>query len=159
MLDFKPYSVKYRGECIDLFKSNVPKFFNALEVDEYSNYLDAYVSDNYWCGFDRNELICAGGIYVREGGIGRLVWGIVKQEHQKKGYGKQLLVFRLKKLVLTSDVSVIQLETSQLNPGFFSRFGFFETAVKENFYGPGLHSHEMELKLDLDSRKRILAHG
>jgi len=66
------------------------------------------------------------------------------------------MVFRLKKLASIPGVESIQLDTTQYNPGFFSRFGFRELSVKENFYCPGLHSHEMELTLDSDARKMII---
>lgn len=156
MLTFKPYTAERHDECIELFKSNVPKFFDASETDDYSNYLKQHGGEDYWCAFIQNQLVGAGGIFVRPNGVGRLVWGMIRQDLHRKGYGKQLIVFRLKKLASIPGVETIQLDTTQYNPGFFRRFGFCEVSVKENFYCPGLHSHEMELKLDSDARKMII---
>lgn len=103
-----------------------------------------------------SDLVGAGGVWIRSDGIGRLVWGIIKHEHHRKGYGRELAHFRLKQLALVPELERIQLETSQHNPGFFKRLGFVETSVKKDSYHAGLHSHNMELKLDAVSRQRIL---
>jgi predicted GNAT family N-acyltransferase len=157
MLSFEPYSPADREFCVEIFRSNIPKYFDENETAEYSNYLDNYVSDNYWCAYDGQELVGAGGIWIRPDGIGRLVWGIIHLRQHRKGYGRQLLHFRLKKLASTPSLEIVQLDTGQHNPGFFNRFGFQEFSVKQDHYGPGLHSHEMELRLESNTRREILA--
>jgi len=156
MLTFQPYSSVMRQNCVDIFRSNVPNFFSDHEIAEYEQYLDRYAQKNYWGAFDNTLLVGAGGIWVRADGVGRLVYGIIQRDLHLKGYGRQLLHFRLKKLAELPDLQVIQLDTSQHNPEFFKRFGFTEIAVTENKYGSGLHSQQMELRLNPVTRRKLL---
>lgn len=156
MLIFHPYTSDYRKNCLDVFRSNVPKFFHEAEINEYTNYLDNYVSNNYWCCFNEDSFLGAGGIWVRPDGIGRLVWGMIRFDKHRKGFGRQLIQFRLKKLASISLVEIIQLDTSQHNTEFYKRFGFRELSVKQDFYGPGLHSYEMELNLTPEKRQELI---
>jgi ribosomal-protein-alanine N-acetyltransferase len=157
MLTFQSYTSNMRQRCIEIFRSNVPKFFLEHEVADYARFLDNIAPNNYWCAFDGEIIVGAGGIWVRSDGIGRLVFGIVRRDLHLKGYGRQLVNFRLKKLAEQPNLEIVQLDTSQHNPGFFKRFGFRELSAVENKYGPGLHSHAMELRLDSESRRKIQA--
>jgi ribosomal protein S18 acetylase RimI-like enzyme len=101
--------------------------------------------------------IGAGGFWIGENGTARLCYGIIHALHHKKGFGRAMVEFRLRKLVSNDSVKCIRLDTSQHNPGFFNRFGFSEIEVKPDAYAPGLHAHEMELVLSPATRKHVLS--
>lgn len=147
MLEFRPYEAQYKELCLAAFDSNTPKFFDTSERESYANYLDAYAHEYYWCVFQGEEMLGAGGYYLKPDGIARLVWGLIETTKHRQGFGRELLNFRLQEIAKHPDVHAIQLDTSQHNPRFFNRFGFVEKDYKPDFYGPGLHSYEMELEL------------
>jgi N-acetylglutamate synthase-like GNAT family acetyltransferase len=153
MKRIRPYRVEDRNACLELFKSNIPKFFLPEEVQGFEEYLDKHVTTNYWVLEIDGEVIACGGIGVKPP-EGRLHYGMVANKWHKKGIGSELLKFRLAKLVENPEVKVIGLDTSQHNPKFFSRFGFEEVSVKENAYGVGLHRHDMNWNLPVDSGDR-----
>ncbi|NBV72268.1 MAG: N-acetyltransferase, partial [Burkholderiaceae bacterium] len=152
----KLYNGKYHTLCLDAFASNIPIFFSQHELDEYATFLSKNAADNYWCIFDNEQFIGAGGFWVSENGSARLCYGIIHALHHKKGFGRALVEYRLRKLASNDSVKCIGLDTSQHNPGFFKRFGFGEIEVKPDAYAPGLHAHEMELVLSPTNRKHIL---
>jgi N-acetylglutamate synthase-like GNAT family acetyltransferase len=155
VITFENYTKNEREECIGLFKSNQPKFFAPDELQDFTTYLDKYI-EKFWCMKIDGVLIGAGGIRVRADNVGRLCWGIIHADLHRKGFGSQLLRFRLQQLALIPDLPTIQLDTSQYNPDFFKRFGFVEISKSENLYGPGLHSHEMELLLTPENRQKLI---
>ena len=156
MLQFNPYEPSDRDQCLRLFQSNVPRFFHPSEEAEYETYLDQHAPGNYWCALQDGSPVGCGGIRIRPDGIGRLVWGMIHRDHHRQGLGQALLQFRLRQLAESPEVKIIQLETSQYNPGFFRRFGFSEFKKTEDLYGPGLDSHEMEFKMTDEVRARLL---
>lgn len=99
-----------------------------------------------------DEILAAGGIHVKEGGIGSLCFGMVRADLHKKGLGSRMLSYRLLKLMEIPEVKLIRLDTSQHTPRFFQKFGFIVKSVTENFYGAGLHRHDMELAIPEDRR-------
>lgn len=157
MIEFKSYSPIFREACLEAFDSNCPKFFDPSERDLYANYLDQKAAqEDYWVVLKDDLFLGAGGYYFSKPDTVRLVWGLIHHSFHHQGYGTSLLNFRLKQIALNPKAQIIRLDTTQYNPDFFSRFGFKELEVKPNHYGPGLHSHEMELILDDCKRKALL---
>jgi ribosomal protein S18 acetylase RimI-like enzyme len=148
--------------CSDIFISNVPKFFLKEELTEYQDYLRKYAQGSYWVIADKNDVFAAGGIHVKENGIGSLCFGMVRSDLHKRGFGSRMISYRILKLLENPSVKKIRLDTSQHTPKFFQKFGFIITGIVENFYGAGLHRHDMELTLPddaaaLQSLKKLLA--
>ena len=152
-MKIREYTRTDRDTCIDMFKSNIPKFFLHKEIKDYEDFLDSMVLGAYWVLENQGKIIACGGIGTRES-EGRLHFGLVENSWHRKGVGSRLLKFRLAKLIQNPNVKAISLDTSQHNPEFFNRFGFQETSAQENYYGPGLHRHDMRLVLPLDQVER-----
>ena len=141
------YDPKYKQQCIGIFESNIPKFFLPKELPACKEYFASIIASNYWVLEHQNEIIASGGIGI-DGHAGRMHYGMVRNDWHKKGIGTRLFEFRLGKLIENPNIATIGLDTCQHNPNFFRRFGFVETSVKENGYGPGLHRIDMELKIN-----------
>jgi N-acetylglutamate synthase-like GNAT family acetyltransferase len=136
------------ADCCAVFLSNVPKFFRAEELPEFQNYLESFAEGDYWVvGDGSNTIVACGGIRVKPDGEGSLCFGMVRADLHKRGLGSALIAFRMIELLKADSLKKIRLDTSQFNPGFFSRFGFKETQVQQDYYGAGLHRHDMELDL------------
>lgn len=156
-MTIREYTVHDRQPCIDIFTSNIPDFFIEVEIPEFKSFLDTNALGAYWVLENADDIIACGGIGTR-GSEGRLHFGMVKREWHRKGIGSTLLKFRLAKLIGNPSVEAISLDTSQHNPKFFGKFGFRETSIQENYYGPSLHRHDMrwELPKSSDLRKILV---
>jgi ribosomal-protein-alanine N-acetyltransferase len=148
------------GDCCGVFLSNVPKFFRSDELPEFQNYLENFAEGDYWVVGDESKdvkrathgvaptgIVACGGIRVKPDGEGSLCFGMVRADLHKHGIGSALIAFRMIELLKFDELKKIRLDTSQFNPGFFSRFGFKETQVQQDYYGNGLHRHDMQLDL------------
>lgn len=162
MITFEPYKEKDKDSCLNIFNSNLPKFFASDEFLLFKSYLERE-NKTYWCMKKDGDIIGCGGIHMEpdhsvednELNCPGVSWGMIHSDFHKQGYGRQLLLFRLKQLALNPDVKKIKLDTTQYNPGFFSRFGFIEISVSKNYYGPGLDSHVMLLELTPEYRQLL----
>ena len=152
-MKIREYKVSDREACLKIFKSNIPKFFLPDEAKGFEEFLDKMAIGAYWVVENALELIACGGIGTRAE-EGRLHYGIVANSYHKQGIGSQLIKFRLAQLIEKATVKAISLDTSQHNPEFFKKFGFVETSVKENEYGPDLHRHDMRWVLPIDRGDR-----
>lgn len=144
--------------CCAVFLSNVPKFFRSEELPEFQNYLENFAEGDYWVVEDASKnIVACGGIRIKQDGDGSLCFGMVRADLHKRGIGSALLAFRINELLKFEKLRKIRLDTSQYNPGFFSRFGFKQTEVQQDYYGAGLHRHDMELNLEVCDRDRLRA--
>jgi ribosomal protein S18 acetylase RimI-like enzyme len=149
----RPYTAADLEACCALFASNVPDFFLPGEVDDYRAYLAAH-GGGYLVLLEEGHLAAAGGYAVSAEGEATLCFGLVERGRHRRGLGSVLLRERLR---LASDPAVqrVQLNTSQHNPEFFSRFGFAVTAIRRDGYGPGLDRVDMALELTAETRARL----
>ncbi len=157
-MKIREYQPEDQQACINIFNSNVPKFFLPEELNGFEEFLDKMAVGAYWVLEETGEILACGGIGVRNS-EGRLHFGMVSNSCHHKGIGSRLMKYRLAKLIERPEVKAISLDTTQHNPGFFNRFGFVETSVKLDAYGPGLHRHDMrwELPDNVDERKVLQA--
>jgi hypothetical protein len=94
MLEIKPYTENDFDACVELYKSNIPKFFLPNEVPDFIDYLQKHALGNYWCLFDDKGLVGCCGINIRDKNIGRFVYGIVRHDLHKRGIGSYMTNFR-----------------------------------------------------------------
>jgi len=144
-----PYSEHHYDGCMLVFHSNVPSYFHENETKTYSDFLRE-VSNNYFVGLLENKVVACGGI-VFKGQSSGFSWGMVSQDLHKTGLGKALLSYRLNKIKEQNPSSIVQLETSQHSYGFFEKFGFVVTEVKEEGIEKGLDLYKMQLDLSLQT--------
>lgn len=140
------YQMNDLNACIDIFMSNVPKFFFEHELKDFQDYLKAYALNSYWVLEHKGKIVACGGIAVKAN-EGSLCFGLVHSASHKMGLGSQLLSYRIDRLREIAEVEYIRLDTVQHNPGFFEKFGFKVIQKIPNHYGPGLDKYEMRLDL------------
>jgi ribosomal protein S18 acetylase RimI-like enzyme len=147
-MEFRRYKPEDKQSCLDLFRSNQPKFFTEPELADFERFLDTQ-SDDYFVVTDNGHVVACGGFWVdRESGIARLCWGMVENARHHEGIGKLLLDARLDLLRRTPEVRAVALETSQHTFGFFEREGFVTEQITRDWYAPGLDRYEMIMTLD-----------
>jgi [ribosomal protein S18]-alanine N-acetyltransferase len=153
-MKIREYHSGDRRACIDIFNSNYPLYFDASELTYLENWLNGmdkgqlvYESNfkEYLYVAELNGMVLAcGGYYItKTGKKAKMAWGMVHSDSHKKGIGKLLLEFRMKKIEELYPGHSIELDTSQHTFAFFEKLGFTIISIKENGYGPGLHRYDM----------------
>ncbi len=144
MNNIKLYSNKYLQDCLKLFRSNVPAFFDKKEESLFENFL---VRDclNYFLLFDMSyQLVAAGGYELeKQPNTISLTWGMVHALFHKNGYGTVLTDFRLNSISNTFPKCDIILNTSQKTFRFYEKFGFELIKITNDYYGLGLDRYDM----------------
>jgi ribosomal protein S18 acetylase RimI-like enzyme len=144
MVTFRSYQNTDKKKCLELFRSNVPKFFAVSEEAEFDDYLE---HPNFYFVLEQDRSLLGCGGYAISDKQGYLTWGIVDRSHHGTGLGKRLLLERLNLMCQEQNITSILLETSQHTFGFFEKLGFITQKITEDGYGAGLHRYDMNLEL------------
>ena len=155
MPNIRRYQDSDKEFCMKIFKTNVPKYFTLEEVDEFERFLtklgDSEATDNpiYYVMEFENTVIGCGGFGEKQAIDGTaaitFVWGMVDRAFHKKGFGEQLLRFRLAEIPLHFPDRQVILDTTQFSYTFFEKYGFKTLKITENSYGEGMHRYDMVL--------------
>lgn len=138
-----PYTSQHKDACLNVFKSNIGKYFADDELKEYEEFLGAQVhSTKYFVVFSGEKVIGCGGYYLRDGEI-RLVDGMIEQASHKTGAGLLLLEHRLNAAKSEYPDKSVGIATSQHTEGFFKKYGFKTTDIVKNFFGEGIDKVSM----------------
>ena len=144
-MNTQPYNGNFYESCMDVFRSNLPTYFDPSEEAEFSQFLREGVR-NYYVLVEQNSVRACGGYYVDgEGKRAGLAWGMVHRDFHKTGLGRELLAFRLREIRTHFPDIPIFLNTSQHTYAFFERFGFEVESVVRGGYGAGLDRYDMTL--------------
>lgn len=156
-LTIRPYQARDHAGCMRAFEGNRPRFFASHEQVEFQTLLnDLSESIEQDQVFDfvveyENQIAACAGFYLPpdEDSPAGLVWGMVAKEFHRKGFGKQLLDFRLKKIQELRPGAAVVLDTTQFSFAFFQKSGFRVTGIIKDFYDIGLDRYDMILEANL----------
>lgn len=154
--NIRKYRDSDKDSCMEIFKTNVPTYFTLEEVDEFDRFLtklnDPEATNNppYFVMELENKLIGCGGFGDKKGiddmDSITFVWGMIDRSYHKKGFGEQLLLFRLEEIKLQFPGKPVILDTTQFSYTFFEKYGFKTVKITENSYGEGMHRYDMVLE-------------
>lgn len=101
---------------------------------------------------------CGGVLQDRENpNLAILRWGMVSQERHGEGFGRQLLMARLRRMLeVMPDVQEVILFTSGEVAGFYRHLGFVELGTEPDHYGPGLNQVRFRRAVDSNFKVTIL---
>lgn len=149
------YTPADRPLCLDVFDSNVPRYFTDLERAEFEHFLDALPGPYLVLVDEAGAVVACGGFAIRaEAGVADLCWGMVHGRRHAEGLGRTLTELRIEEAAADPSVHTLALNTSQLTTGFYERFGFEVTKVTPDGYGPGLDRYDMSRRVDEDGMGR-----
>jgi N-acetylglutamate synthase-like GNAT family acetyltransferase len=148
---FRKYQLNDRDVCLELFRSNTPKFFAAYEEQEFREYLEH--PEFYFILENPSILGCGGYALVEAQAF--LTWGMIHNSQHGTGAGKRLLLERLNLITQHSEAKEVLLDTSQHTFGFFEKLGFVTMKLTEDGYAPGLNRYDMKLVLEEGSRQHL----
>lgn len=157
----RTYLASDKKQCLSIFDSNYPKFFDPSERNFFENWLNhfddvknTYKSPTYSNAeadfFDVIEIpgygvIACGGFYIVKNELeARFAWGMVHNDYHHKGYGSVLYKHRQNLIKQQWPKHKITLGTSQHTYSFYAKMGM---KVIQNFkdgYGVGIDRYDME---------------
>lgn len=143
--DYRPADLQ---ACIELFDTNVPKFFRDGERSEYRDFLENLPGPYIVLIDDGNSLLACGGFAVSvERRSADLCWGMVRRELHGQGLGRALVEIRIERIRADPAVDTLLMNTCQHTVGFYHKLGFRTLDVTIDGYAPGLDRCEMSLSL------------
>jgi ribosomal-protein-alanine N-acetyltransferase len=156
--DYKPGDKK---NCLEIFKSNCPKFFDKSEFELFEKWLDhqddgktVYKSPTYtnsekdvYYVIELPEvgIIGCGGFYiVKDQPEARLAWGMIHSGQHRQGYGTVLYNYRRDLIKRHWPNHVLTLGTSQHTYSFYQKMGLTVTETIKSGYGADLDRYDMK---------------
>jgi predicted GNAT family N-acyltransferase len=131
----------------------MPLYFAEEELQLFFNFLDrdALQRGPYSVIFNDDTIVGCGGIalnqpskYTNELHV-IMTWGMIDNKFHKNGFGKELLLFRVKQAKELYPEVKIALGTTQYTFPFFEKYGFNTVAYEKDHWAKGLDLHQMEL--------------
>ncbi|MEP3225389.1 MAG: GNAT family N-acetyltransferase [Parasphingorhabdus sp.] len=140
--NFRRYAVADKPACLQLFDSNVPRFFDPTERAGFADFLDQPSGDYFV--IETAGTICGCGGYVTEDrGQARFTWGMVDNVRHGSGLGRMLTEYRLEAIVQSGQFKEAELFTTYLVAPFFAKFGFATIAVEKDGFAPNMDRVQM----------------
>jgi [ribosomal protein S18]-alanine N-acetyltransferase len=155
----REYKLEDKEQCIEIFKSNCPKFFDKSELDLFVNWLDHQVSETptysnsekdayYVIEIPEAGIIGCGGFYiVKDLKEARLAWGMIHSGFHKQGFGTAIYNFRKDIIKKNWPAHMLTLGTSQHTYSFYQKMGMNVTAMIRSGYGADLDRYDMVQEL------------
>ena len=139
------YKTDYRENCIQIFKTNLPKFFANEELKQFEQFLDQ-IDDHYYVVEISGCPVGCGGIFFDEmSNQAGLSWGMVDANYHGQGIGKLLTSFRLDLLKKLYPEKIIKIETSQHTVAFYEKNDFKIVDVLADGFSEGLDRYTMKI--------------
>lgn len=123
-MQIKKYRPVYRQTCIQIFKTNLPKFFANEELQQFEQFLDQIADHYYVIELSGVPVGCGGISFDEMSNQAGLCWGMVDSDYHGQGIGKLLTSFRLDLLKKLYSDKIIKIETSQHTVVFYEKYGF-----------------------------------
>jgi N-acetylglutamate synthase-like GNAT family acetyltransferase len=146
-MDLRPYLPADRDDCLRLFDSNTPRFFDSGDRRKFEEFLNEQHRSYFAMEHDGAIIGCGGFAIEPDKTAARLVWGMVRADSHKLGLGRYLLLFRLREITKVGGIERVHLDTSQHSAPFYEKQGFKVSRTVKDGYGPGLDRVEMVMKL------------
>ncbi len=155
-IEIRKFTPTDKNDCIEAFKTNVPKFFTKAEIIDFADFLDK-VDGKTAESETLYYVVTLGGKIIGCGGIGcylqkneaSLCWGLIERNFHKKGYGEIFLKYRLNEIDKHFPNAKIKIDTTQHSAPFFAKYGFVTTKITKDFYAEGMDRYDMIFDGDL----------
>ena len=154
MLHLRTYQGNDRAALLAIFDGNVPRYFAPAERALFEAFL-LEPKGRFGVLTEGGSIVGCGGIWTSADGTSvSLNWGMIDRDQHRRGLGLWLTRERFRWIAALPNARQIILDTSQEAVGFYRKLGFEQTGVLEDHYGPGLHRHDLVLRIDAAFRAR-----
>jgi hypothetical protein len=144
-MELRPYNHEDLESVVELFRSNIPKYFGPSEEPGLREFLAAPSAGEYYVAEIEGIIVGAGGIAPNDDGTVSLCWGMLRADHIGKGLGRLMTEFRIQKSREKFGSCPLVISTSQHTQGFYEKFGFALTSHEPDGFGPGIDICKMRL--------------
>lgn len=150
----RKYEPKDKQELVEIFKLNVPIYFDAKEVSIFEEYLETH-GDTYHTIEYENKIVGGNGYNFKDNNsIGEITWIFFHPNYSGFGLGRESVDYCLNLFRSTPNLNKVVVRTSQLANKFFSKLGFELIKTETDYWGLGLDLHLMEL--DFKKEKSLI---
>lgn len=134
----RPYRTEDKISLIEIFKRNIPQYFDPTELKGFEEYIDQF-GDTYLT-VEENGLIIGGTGYQisNEKTVGSITWIFFLPDKTGKGIGKKAVEHCLTILKSNPNIQTVTVRTSQLVYPFFEKLGFRLINIEKDYWAPGL---------------------
>ena len=144
----RAYRTSDKDRLIDLFKINIPKYFDASEEKEFFDYLDKYI-ESYYVVEEDGIIIGSGGInYFPDDQVARISWDIIHPDFQGKGIGRKLTEYRIEQIKQQPGFNKIVVRTTQHVYQFYEKLGFAIERIEKDFWAKGFDLYQMNIDIN-----------
>lgn len=146
-MQIRAYKKEDLTAVVNIFRSNIPKYFTPEEEPGLHEFLGGYAEDYYVIEVD-GEIVGSGGVAWNDldNPTVSLCWGMVRADRIGTGLGKKLTEFRIKYTREKYGEVPLTIGTSQHTQGFYEKYGFRLTEYEKDGYGPGIDMCKMRLE-------------
>ena len=144
-MTLRPYDAADLDSVIEIFRSNIPKYFGPDEESGLRNFLADTRSVDYFVGEIEDDVIAAGGIALNAEDTVSLCWGMIRSDYLGTGLGRKLTEFRIEAARKKFGDRPLVISTSQHTRGFYEKFGFHLIHHQPDGFGPGIDICKMRL--------------
>ena len=144
-MNLRPFKSIDREAVVEIFRSNIPKYFGPEEETGLCNFLSDTRGEDYFVAEIDGEIIGAGGIAPNADGTASLCWGMIRADYIGTGLGRRLTEFRIRMAREKFGDRPLVTSTSQHTKGFYEKFGFRITEHTRDGFGPGIDICKMRL--------------
>jgi [ribosomal protein S18]-alanine N-acetyltransferase len=142
-MTIRPFEVEDTSAVLHLFDANTPAFFAPEERDDFIFYLKNEIEHYFVLKVEDSIVACGGynqGPYTYER---RISWDLVHPDHQGKGYGGELLKYRIKHILMDDTVKTISVRTSQFVHKFYEKHHFILQEIVNDYWAEGYDLYQM----------------
>lgn len=149
-MEIIPYQTKHQKECLQLFDSNEPIYFDESEKAHFEAYLKKE-KHSYWVVKEQGQLVACGGYEVENPGEARIVWLMVDQALHGNGIGRALMNHLEQLIQKTKTFEKISLMTAQGVNKFYESLGYRTLKFEPNYWCDRFDLYYMEKELRIKS--------
>jgi [ribosomal protein S18]-alanine N-acetyltransferase len=144
----RPYISEDKRELVALLKLNTPQYFDAAEESDFIDYLENQRESYFVVELGKKIIGCGGINYFADAKLARISWDIIHPDHQGKGIGKKLILYRIDQIKNNSAISAVEVRTTQLAYKFYQKMGFELERVEKDFWAKGFDLYQMTIGLN-----------
>ncbi len=134
----RPYLETDFEACLTIFDSNSFNSMGQSEREQFEEFLRKHESPYFVMDHEGSVVGSGGYILDLKVGEAKLVWGMIRQDSQKLGLGRFLLLFRLREIGKQGNISMVRAEAPPHTSGFFENQGFKIGGTAPNGFASGV---------------------
>ncbi|WP_165045214.1 GNAT family N-acetyltransferase [Dysgonomonas sp. ZJ709] len=138
-----------KEQLIELLRLNTPEYFSPSEEEDLKDYLDNHADNYYVVDIDGVIVGCGGFNLTDDRETGKISWDIIHPKSQGQGVGRELTLFRIRKMKEIESIKTISVRTSQLAYKFYAKFGLELREVVKDYWDKGFDLYRLDCDVNL----------